>query len=149
MVLGTRPPSLSLVPSGSSFLSALEVPRGDHTVKDSQQSVVHHERIPTQELESDRYPAARCTGPGMQRLSFTPECTFMAAGVLRVVFVYDLAPGVLLTISLSVLGTFGLLPKVRVFSSWRSCLGVVSLASDGGSLRWHHHPVFPRSFSLV
>ena len=41
----------------------------------------------------------------------------MAAGVLRVVFVYDLEPGVLLTISLSVLGSiveqaFGLLPRL-------------------------------------
>ena len=33
-----------------SFLSALEVPRGDHSLKDSQQSVVRHERAPTQEL---------------------------------------------------------------------------------------------------
>ena len=31
--------------------SALDVPRGDHFLKDSQQSVVHHERAPSQELE--------------------------------------------------------------------------------------------------
>ena len=28
------------------------MPRGDHTLKDSQQSVVHHERAPTRELET-------------------------------------------------------------------------------------------------
>ena len=82
----------------------------------------------------------------------------MAAGVLRVVFVYDLAPGVLLTISLSlsVLGSiveqaFGLLPSLCFLLTGLLAFmfGVVSLASDGRSLRWHHHPVFPRSFSLV
>ena len=44
-------PALSeLFPLGFPF-SALEVPRGDHTLKDSQQSVVHHERAPSQQLE--------------------------------------------------------------------------------------------------
>ena len=91
-----------MVSFGVSIFSALEVPRRDHTLKDSQQSVVHHERAPSQALERDRYPTARCTGPGKQRFSVTPEYTFMAAGVVRVVFVYDLASGVLLAISLSV-----------------------------------------------
>ena len=46
-----RPPSLpGLFPLGFSLFLALEVPRGDHSLKDSQQSVVHHERAPTQEL---------------------------------------------------------------------------------------------------
>ena len=44
------------------LFSALQVLRDDHTLKDSQQSVVYHERAPSQELESDRYPIARCTG---------------------------------------------------------------------------------------
>ena len=39
-----------LFPLGFSFFSALEVQGGDHTLKDSQQSVVHHERAPTLEL---------------------------------------------------------------------------------------------------
>ena len=64
---GARPPSLSGFLWGFSLFSALKVPRDDHTLKDSQQSVVHHDRAPTQELEGDRYPAARCTGPGEQR----------------------------------------------------------------------------------
>ena len=64
----------------------------------------------------------------------------MAAGVLRVVFVYDLAPGVLLTISLSVLGSiveqaFGLFPwlcfLLQCFLLLAFMVGVVSLASDG------------------
>ena len=90
-------------------------------------------------------------------MSFTPEYTFMAAGVLRVVFVYDLAPGVLLTISLtlSVLGSiveqaFGPLPRLCFllagFLLSAFMFGVVLLASDGRSLRWHHHLVFPSSF---
>ena len=46
-----RPPSLpGLFPLGFSLFLALEVPRGDHSLKDSQQSVVHHERAPIQEL---------------------------------------------------------------------------------------------------
>ena len=54
-----RPPALpGLFPLGFSLFSALKVPRGDHTLKDSQQSVVHHERAPTQELVF-RYP--QCT----------------------------------------------------------------------------------------
>ena len=82
----------------------------------------------------------------------------MAAGVLRVVFVYDLAPGGLLTVSLSVLGliveqALGLLPRLCFllpgFLLLAFIFGVVSLASDGRSLRWHHHPVFPSRFSLV
>ena len=44
----TLPPWV--VSFGVSLFLALEVPRGDHTLKDSQQSVVHHERAPTQEL---------------------------------------------------------------------------------------------------
>ena len=36
------------------------MPRGDRTLKDSQRSVVNHERAPSQELEKDRYP--HCTG---------------------------------------------------------------------------------------
>ena len=52
-------------------------------LKGSQQSVVHHERAPSQELESDRYPTVRCTGTGKQSSSVTPKYTFMAAGVLR------------------------------------------------------------------
>ena len=47
---GGRPPSLSGFFWGFSLFSALEVPRGDHTLKDSKQSVVHHEKAPTQEL---------------------------------------------------------------------------------------------------
>ena len=39
---GARPPSLGSFLWGFPF-SALDVPRGDHTLKDSQQSVVHHE----------------------------------------------------------------------------------------------------------
>ena len=81
------------------FFSALKVPCEDHTFKDSQQSVVHHERAPTQELVF-RYLHCRgsCTDGGNlegggRRMSFTPEYTFMAAGVLRVVFVYDLKGG--------------------------------------------------------
>ena len=55
-----RPPSLpGLFPLGFSLFLALKVPRGDHTLKDSQQSVVHHLRAPTQELVF-RYP--HCTG---------------------------------------------------------------------------------------
>ena len=42
-------------PLGFSLFLALEVPRGDHSLKDSQQSAVHHERAPTQELVF-RYP---------------------------------------------------------------------------------------------
>ena len=45
-----RPPKVWFL-QGFSFLSALEVPRGDHTLKDSQQTVVHHERAPSQEPE--------------------------------------------------------------------------------------------------
>ena len=57
-----------VVSFGVSLFSALEVPRGDRTLKDSQQSVVHHERAPSQELERDRYP--HCTGncPGGEDL---------------------------------------------------------------------------------
>ena len=90
--------------------------------------------------------------PGKQRLSFTPECTLMAAGVgVR------LRPGSWSSshdLSLSVLGSiveqaFGLLPRLCFlfpgFLLLALTFGVVSLASDGGSLRWHHHPVFPRS----
>ena len=56
-------------PFGFSLFSALEVPRGDRTLKDSQWSVVNHERAPSQELERDRYP--HCTGncPGGEDLS--------------------------------------------------------------------------------
>ena len=44
-----HPPSLlELFPLGLPF-SALNVQRGDHTSKDSQQSVVHHERAPSQD----------------------------------------------------------------------------------------------------
>ena len=49
-----HPPSLpEWFPLGFLLFSALEVPRGDHTLQDSQQSVVYHERAPFQELESD------------------------------------------------------------------------------------------------
>ena len=94
-----RPPSLpEWFIVGFSFFSALKVPCEDHTFKDSQQSVVHYERAPTQELVF-RYP--HCTGSctdggnlegGGRRMSFIPEYTFMAAGVLRVVFVLSLSP---------------------------------------------------------
>ena len=47
---GARPPSLGCFLWGFPF-SALKVPRGDHTLQDLQQSVVHHERAPSQELE--------------------------------------------------------------------------------------------------
>ena len=61
-VVPLAPPSLGYFLWGFPF-SALDVPRGNHTLKDSQQSVVHHERAPSQELERDRYPTARCTKP--------------------------------------------------------------------------------------
>ena len=48
--LAPAPPSLGGFLWGFPFFSALEVQRGDHTLQDSQQSVVHHERAPTQEL---------------------------------------------------------------------------------------------------
>ena len=50
-----------VVSFGVSPFSALEVPRGDRTLKDSQQSVVHHEQAPSQELERDRYPTVQGT----------------------------------------------------------------------------------------
>ena len=47
---GARPPSLGCFLWGFSLFLALEVPSGDHSLKDSQQSVVHHERAPTPKL---------------------------------------------------------------------------------------------------
>ena len=46
---------------------------------DSQQSVVHHERAPSQELEETGIPqrAAQC----QQHSQVTPECAHVAAGV--------------------------------------------------------------------
>ena len=44
---GARPPSLSGFLWGFSLFSALNVPRDDHIFKDSQQSVVCHERAPS------------------------------------------------------------------------------------------------------
>ena len=61
-----RPPTLpGLFPLGFSLFSALEVPRDDHTLEDSQQSVVHHERAPSRGLVF-RYPlcTVSCTGSG-------------------------------------------------------------------------------------
>ena len=49
--LAPSPPSLSGFLWGVHLFSALDGPRGDHTLEDSQQSVVHHERAPSQELE--------------------------------------------------------------------------------------------------
>ena len=71
-----RPPTLpGLFPLGFSLFSALKVPRDDHTSKDSQQSVVHHERAPPQELEEDRYPMSRCTVPVHTLLRVTSSRT--------------------------------------------------------------------------
>ena len=113
--------------------------------------MVHHERAPSQELEKDRYPTARCTVPGLQRLSFTPEYTFMAAGVLRLVFVYDLSLSLSLSPYLRRLFSRhsgycqGCVSCFWVFSSWLSCLALVSLASDG-ELTLAPSPGIPKKF---
>ena len=63
--------------------SALEVPRGDHTLKDSQQSVVHHD----QPLTGTNPRTGKMTGlprravQSQQHSQVTPECAHVAAGV--------------------------------------------------------------------
>ena len=71
------PPSLGYFLWGFPF-SALDVPRGNHTLKDSQQSVVHHERAPSQELE--RQVSHGALYKASSTFS-TPECAHVAAGV--------------------------------------------------------------------
>ena len=83
---------------GFSFFSALEVPRDDHTSTKSQESVVHHERAPSLRTGKRQVSHSALYRAGKQRFSVTPEYTFVAAGVLRVVFFYDLASGVLLVL---------------------------------------------------
>ena len=64
----------------------------------------------------DRYPTGRCTEPGNQRFSVTPEYIFMAAGVFLVRSVCYLSCGVLLVPhSLSQLG---LLNPACVHAEW-------------------------------
>ena len=80
-VPGTRPPSLSSFSLGVSLFLALKVPRGDHTLKDSQQSAVSHLRAPTQQLanrevsHSTLYKARKAARCGYSRR----ELPFVAA----------------------------------------------------------------------
>ena len=115
-MLGARPSSLSSFSLGFPLFSALEVPRGDHTLQDSQQSVVHHGHQP-ENWKQDRYPTARCAGPGTQRgTSISTICSCRNSRVLS--FLVRTRP------------------VERSFPSWSSmCLCSTSSSAGTGSVR--------------